>query len=453
MKEATARTDGRLSLKENLGYGVGDVAFNLLINTTSLYLLFFYTDVFVIGAASAGVIFLVSKLWNAAIDPFIGYCIDRTNSRWGKMRPYMLFGAVPLAACFFLIFASPGVSGELRFLYGMATFLIFNTVFAFVNVPYAALTATLAKESHERSRLTGFRMTFATVGMLLAAVATKPLVHLFSSNEITGFRVTSVIFGAVAVAVIILSFASVHERHVPAADEEKDFRRNIAAMLKNRPFIFLVLSYVSTGVGVYTTAITVNYFFKYNLANESLISAAFAALFVAAVVVIPLWVIVSKKIGKRNSLMAGLTVFMAILVAIYFIRDITPLQLVLLLAVAGTGMATFSLFPWAMVPDTVEYSRWKAGVLQQGFLYGFFVFGLKVAQALAGFIGGTVLEYFGYVPNTAQSPAALEGIRLSMTLLPCAFIAAGILLLLFYPISAKMHRRMVEEIEQRSARK
>jgi len=436
-----------LPVKMKLGYGVGDLAFNILINITSIFLLIFYTDVFLIDPWLAGLIFLVSKLWNALIDPFIGYFIDRTDTRWGKMRPYMIFGAAPLAVCFFLVCASPDLEESMRFAYGMATFLLFNSAFAIANVPYAALTASLTRDADERSNLTAYRMTFATVGMLIAGGATKPLVNLFSS-EATGYRIVAIIFGLFSIGVILLSAFNVKETVHQQSEDEKRISLNLKALSKNYPFILLVLSFVVTAIAVYAMASTTNYFFTYYVNREDLISPALVILFVSAVIAFPLWLKVSKKTSKKATYISGLIVFGVSLVGIYLFRDIAPWQLLILIGFAGAGMSTYILFPWAMVPDTVEYSQWKTGIRQEGFLYGFFVFGLKLSQAFAGFFTGMVLSYVGYVANVEQTPEALNGIRFLMTIMPCILITIGILLIVFYPITSEMHKKMLEDIEK-----
>jgi len=434
-----------LPIKMKLGYGVGDLAFNILINVTSFYLLIFYTDVFLIGAGAAGIIFLVSKLWNALIDPFIGYFIDRTDTRWGKMRPYMIFGAAPLAVCFYLLFASPDLEDSMRFAYGMATFLLFNSAFAIANVPYAALTASMTRDANERSNLTAYRMTFATVGMLIAGGATLPLVGLFPSKEI-GYKTVAIIFGLFSIAIILLSAFSVRETVHQQSEDEKSVKLNMKALSKNYPFILLAISFVVTAIAVYAMASTTNYFFTYYVKREDLIPVAFIVLFVSAVIAFPLWLKFSKKTSKKTTYISGLIVFSASLLVIYFYRDISPLHLIILIGCAGVGMSTYILFPWAMIPDTVEYSQWKTGIRQEGFLYGFFVFGLKLSQAFAGFFTGTILDRVGYVPNVEQTLEALNGIRFLMTIMPCVLISAGILLIAFYPINAEMHQRMLEDI-------
>lgn len=431
-----------------LGYGIGDLAFNLLINATSFYLLFFYTDVFVIGSTAAGVIFLVSKLWNAAIDPFIGVAIDRTKTRWGSKRPYMLFGAIPTAILFYLVFAAPQLGDTARFIYGMVTFLLFNSVFALTNVPYAALTASMTSDTNERTSLTSFRMTFAIIGTLLAAVMTKPLVKAFG-GEAQGFRTAAIIFGIIAIAVIFISFSRIKERVIESSNEQKSIAKNFQAMGKNYPFILLVLAFIISAIAVYTIATMVNYYFKYNLNNENMIPYAFGALFISAVLFIPFWVIVAKKTSKRASFVSGLIIFSATMIVVYSTSNLTATRLIGILCIAGIGMSAYMLFPWAMVADTVEFSLWKSHVRQEGFLYGFFIFGLKLAQAFAGFIAGFALDFIGYVPNTTQSPGTLLGIKHIMTLVPIGFMAISIILLLFYPINAQMHQKMLDDISKR----
>ena len=438
----------KLSIKMKLGYGIGDLAFNLLINATSVYLLFFYTEIFGITGTAAGIIFLISKFWNAAIDPFIGAAIDRTKTRWGSKRPYMLFGAIPTAIIFYMVFAAPELESNLRFMYGLITFLLFNSLFALTNVPYAALTATMTSDSKERSSLTGFRMTCGIIGMLLAAVLMKPLVNLFGGGA-AGYRVASAIFAVFAVVIIFISFSNVREKVTEHHDEQKSVSLNLKALGKNYPFILLVLAFVISAIAVYTIVMMVNYYFKYNFNNEGMTSAAFGTIFISAIIFIPFWVYVANKTSKRTAFVSGLMIFTVTLISIYFVDNLTISRLLMILAVSGAGMSAYMFFPWAMVADTVEYSIWKSGVRQEGFIYGFFVFGLKFAQAVAGFIAGFALDQVGFVANTTQSPETLEGIKIIMTLIPVGFISVSIILILFYPINAQMHQKMLDDISRK----
>ncbi len=175
------------------------------------------------------------------------------------------------------------------------------------------------------------------------------------------------------------------------------------------------------------------------------------ALFVSAIVVVPLWLALARKFSKRTAFIAGMALLVVVLVTLYLLKNPSPLVVILLLVGAGVGVATVYLFPWAMVPDTVEYSQWKSGVRQEGFLYGFFLFGLKLAQALSGFIAGFALDSFGYVPNAVQSQSTLDGITFIMTIVPCGFLIVGLICLFYYPITPAKHKNMVAEIAARVA--
>jgi len=442
--------DGQKTLRVSTkaGYGVGDFGTNIVLNAVTLYLLYFYTDVFGISPAFAGIIFLVSKLWNACIDPFVGQLVDRTQSRWGRKRPYLLFGAVPFALAFFLLFVGPHFDQTGRSIFAMASFLLFGTALAFVNIPYASLTYVMTDDAHERSSLSGYRMTFAIIGTLIAGVATRPIVGLFS-NERAGFRGVGVVFGVILAITTLIAFRSSFEHKEVTKEKRTGFRESLKAMGGNGPFLLLGFAFVACTVSNYVIASTINYYFKYVLGAEKLISIGFLCLFGAAMASVPLWLAVSRRFGKKTAFLAGMILLAAALAVFSFVPAPTTAMVLVILVFAGIGVSTIYLFPWAMIPDTVEYSIWRTGVRQEGFLYGFFTFGLKLSQAFAGFLAGFLLDAFGYVPNAMQGPRALTGISLLMTLVPLAFLVIGIILLFFYPLGTAAYARMEAEMKNR----
>jgi GPH family glycoside/pentoside/hexuronide:cation symporter len=437
----------RIGIGMKFGYGVGDFAFNLAYQTTALFLLYFFTDVFAIGAAAAGTIFLVSKLWDAVSDPMMGYISDHTNSRWGKKRPYILFGAVPLGLALYLLFASPDIPVDMRFIYGLITFILFCTVITVLNVPYAALTASLTIDIKERANITGYRMTFGLIGTLVAAGATKLIVGAFP-NEVTGFRMMSIFYALVIAAVMFTTFASVRER-VVHVEEKQPFLKNLGVIFVNRPFLILAAATIMFMIAINMLAAVVNYYFKYNLNAEKMIPIAFLALFVTAVVFIPLFVYISNKKSKKYAFNLGMGFLALTLIALFFFGERDMSITIAIFIAAGVGMTTVFLSPWAMIPDTVEYSEWKTGLRREGILYGCFFFCFKLGSALAGFLAGLGLDIFGYVANVEQSESSLLGIRLMISLVPLIFIIAGMVLLSAYPIDEAYHRKIVSEIEAR----
>jgi GPH family glycoside/pentoside/hexuronide:cation symporter len=447
MEQTQRSAAGPLSLGTRLGFGVGDFGANLIFQSTYIFLIFYFTDVFGIAAPIAGTIFLISKAWDAVSDPVVGYLSDRTNTRWGKKRPYLLFGAIPLGVFFFLLFASPPMSQDFKPYYGLIMFLLVCSFYAIVNVPYGALAASMTMDSHERSKLSGFRTFFALMGALTVAGSLKPLVALFPSDTI-GFRMVAAIFGIVAVAVTLTTFFSVREtvqesdvRHYSLKDIGRTFFGNMPFLLLSVGMIFNV---TATGV----MAAMVNYFFKYTMGKESFATIAFLCIFVPAALALPLWVFVSKKTSKKMAFNLGMGLMVLALGAIYFIRDFNPVLLIVAFCLGGMGISTCFLSPWAMIPDTVEYGQLKTGMRREGILYGIFFFGQKLASALAGFISGQGLGIIGFEANKVQSPATLEGIRVLMIFVPIAFLILAIITIGFYPISERMHKEIVGKLQE-----
>lgn len=452
--------DDRIPLGMKLGYAIGDYGANLAFQTTNFYLLFYFTDVFGIMPALAGTIFLYSKIWNAVSNPVMGYIIDRTTSRWGKMRPYLLFGATPLALSVIALFYSPSIAAGGRFYYGLAAFIVFCSAITVVNVPYLALTPSLTLDSHERSVVTGYRVFLGIVGSLTAAGATLPLVSAFGgTDKVIGFRSLGIFYGLIIGLSTLVCFLSVRERHTQSNPENAELRENIRLIAANKPFIFLTLGTFMHMIAMNIMAVDVNYFFKYNLKAEALIPIAFLCLFITAGFSLPLFVLISKKTSKKFTYNLGMGIVAAVLVLIFFYgeRSISlggvsvPLTIPLLI-LAGIGLSTNWLSPWSMIPDTVEYSELKTGIRREGILYGVFYFVFMIATALAGFLTGQILSYTGYTANVEQSENTLLGIRIVLTLLPMVFLILGIVFISFFSIDAAMHRSMVEEIDKRDNR-
>ncbi|MFA5064976.1 MAG: glycoside-pentoside-hexuronide (GPH):cation symporter [Dehalococcoidia bacterium] len=442
----TVEGSERLSLGVKLGYGIGNFAFNLAFQVVALFLIFFYTDVFMISAAFAGAIFFVSKAWDIVFDPMVGYFCDHTKSRWGKKRPYILFGSILLGISMILLFASPNLSETDRIIYGFVTFIAFCSAITVANVPYGSLTADLTLDAHERSSLSGYSMAFALAGTLAAAGATKLLVGSFA-DETTGFRAMGIIYAVIVVVLLMITFASVKERGLSSGEVKQPLKKDLALVVKNGPFLILTGATTLMMVGISIVGVVVNYYFKYNLQMEWMIPIAFLLLFVTAGIFLPLFVFISKKKSKKFAFNTGLIIFSIALVLLYFFSDKGIEYIIPILFLAGVGMATVYLSPWSMIPDTVEFSQWKTGLRREGILYGCFWVSFKIGAALAGFIAGQCLTLANYIPNIAQSEGTLFMIKLLMTAVPLIFILATIALISFYPINAEMHRKMLDEIK------
>lgn len=441
----------KVSLAMKVGYGVGDFGANLLFQCIGLFLLFYFTDVLGIGAAIAGTIIMVSKIWDAVTDPLMGSISDRTRTRWGSKRIYLLIGALPLGASFFMLFYGPSLAGRELQLYALAAFVLFCTFYTIVNIPYGALTSAMTLDTQERASITGFRMSFAILGTLVVAGATLILVALFKT-QLEGFRFVGALYGLAAALFTIIAFLSTREKTGSEKKESASFKEELSFVFKNTPFLILTLATLLQYIALGMAAAMVTFFFKYPLAMEEFTPAAFALLFVTAVLCMPLWVYLSSRLGKRLVFIAGMVIFGGALLLMYFAAGYGIYAIVTLLLIAGVGLSTVYLSPWSMIPDTVEYSEWKFGARREGTIYGFFYFTHKVAAALAGFICGQGLSLVGYVPDAVQTPLANQGITILMTLFPAGVIILGTIAISFYPITGEMHSGMVAEIARRRSK-
>jgi len=446
----------RLSTGAKAGYGVADFGMGLAFNLPAFFLLYYLTDVFAIPAVAAGLILFFTKIWDSLISPAMGYLSDYTVTRWGRKRPYLLYGALPAAFSIALVFWSPPIASTgWRILYSAGAFAMFCTCMTVMIIPYGALTADMTADPHERSVLSAYRMVFAIAGTLVGAGATRPLVVWLGGGtdaaaEALGFRVVGMVFGGVMALTVLVSFFSVRERTTGADGPRSLLWKDLGVIFHNRPFIILTLGVTMFQVALNTMSGVVVYYFKYNLNAEHMIPAAFLCLMASSVVSIPFFLWLSKTRGKKFSYNLGMAFMGALSVPIFIYSERSiPLTLALFTLV-GLGLGTVYLSPWAMVPDTVEYSEWKTGLRREGILYGFFFFSYKLSVALPGLLVGTVLRMVGYVPNSAQSPAALLGIKSLLTLAPLGFVVIGIIIISRFPIDDEMYRRMTREIRERN---
>ena len=439
----------RLSKKTKLAYGVGDLGANIVFSTVGFYLLYFLTDVALLPAVLAGVSMMAVRFIDAFTDPFIGYLSDRTKTRWGRRRPYLLFGALAVGAFFFILFTRVTIANQwVRFGYATLMYLLFFVSYSVVNVPYSALTPDMTQDFDERTNLTGYRMASAIVGTLIAAGATKALVALFPGERI-GFSIVAAVYGAIFIACTLIVFFGVREREdiVAARDDTPVFRLYLESF-KNPPFVLAAITYILHTMAATIISATLIYYFKYYIRKEALIGTIFLDLLLTAFICIPLWVLISKRIGKKHAYNIGMGIFAVSMIAIFFLEINQIVAMYVLTAVAGAGLSTNFVLPWAMVPDTIEYHEFKSGKRNEGIFYGIWSFGPKVGSAAASLFVGFALSLSAYVPNAlTQSAKTLLGIRIILCIIPAVIMAIGIAVLSFYPITHAKYLEIMATLE------
>jgi GPH family glycoside/pentoside/hexuronide:cation symporter len=447
MSENNLNQADKVPFGQMVGYSIGGFGWEFLYSTIGIFAMYFLTDVALIGAALAGVILLVSRFWDAFADLFVGYLSDQTKSRWGKRRPYLLFGAIPMGLFFFLFWLTPPLSPELRVVYYMALMVLTWTAYSVVNVPWSAMVPDITRDYQERSKIVGAQRFFSMIGLLIVGALTRPIADSFSSPQ-AGWANMAMIYGIIMIVFALIPFFAVRERF--ASEVKKyDFKDVFQLIGKNTPFLILCLVVVCVFFVFTISGIMMNYYFEYCLKNVSLISIAFLVGCGLGMFMIPLWILVSNKIGKKLAYILAIATYGSSYGALYFVypSDLTlliPLSVTFAIGFSGAGVGM-----GALLPDTVEYGEWKTGVRNEGLQYGLYTFILKLATSLAAIIAGVGLQISGYVANVEQTEGSLMGIRVLISIVPFVISVIGVIILLFYPINGKMHAQMLKELEER----
>ena len=440
----------KLNLKTRLGYGIGDIAICLYWSGVGLYLLYFYTDVVGISPSLAGLIYGIGMFWDAITDPFMGYVAERTRTKWGVYRPYLLFGNVPLALSFVLLFWVPPFEGTTLFFFLLFANLLHRTCFTLVSVPFSSLTPRITSDSQERTNLTGFRMLGAQTGTNLMALLAFPIIFwVGGENESTGFVVLACIAGLTALAIHAVTFITVKE---PSNDQGIErvggsLTEAAKAIGKNRPFWLVFSATLIVGITTIFFGNNLIYYTKYALNLHEHQGTILFTSGIVAFLSIPIWWIISNNIGKKLTWLTSSSITLIALMVFYLYEIETLIELLFLVAFIGFGSGAGGILFWSMLPDTIEYGEVHTGVRSESSLYGFMTFAQKGSIAFAIIILGIVLDFIGFQANEIQSESTIDNMKAIMTLIPCIGVALSLVIIYFYPIDAKMHKDLLRQLE------
>ena len=460
----TRTTDhaGRLSLGTKLGFGVCDLGGNLFFTALGFWALKYLTDTVGIAAAVAGTVIMAGKLVDALWDPVLGYLSDRTRTRWGRRRPYIFLGSIPLAFAMWWFFTNPHIQSPLLLTaWAALSFIALNVIYSIVNIPYSSLTPELTQDYHERSSLNGFRFMFAVVGTLLGAASVPPLLAAFGgvegADKSLGFSMMGLVFGAVMLVTAMTTAFSVREparaqepaappAAPPAAEaaatrgRQGEFLRTYLSVFRNKPYLIVLVTYALNLIGLTFLQGIIAYYFQYIYAREDLTALAMLILLVTAMVFIPVSVIVSKRIGKKRTYQICFFVLGSASLVLFFLgQALGPWFFIGMMVYAGIGVGFGYVAPYSMVPDTIELDAARTGTRKEGAFYGMWLLTSKIGSAVAMFASGLVLSFGGFVPNVAQAPASQLAIRLLIGPIPAVFLLGAMFLIDRYPIDEKSY--------------
>ena len=436
-----------------LGYAAGEVANNLTFSTVSAFLLIYYTDVAGISAATAGTLFLVARVWGGATDLFAGNRVDATSTRWGSFRPYLLFGSVPLLALLVAMFSIPsGLGDEAKIVWALASYLLFQLAYSFVNIPYGSLSAVMTQDPGERARFSAGRVMAASLTILLIAVVVSP--QISGSGDLQrSLTITTIVFAVVGLALYLWCFATTREA-VERGEDPASVRETVQMVRQNRPLIILCASSLLFLTGMFAIQTVGVYYARDVLGDADLyivMTLVQTVGMIAAAAVVPKAV---DALGKRITYIVAGVIAAVGGIAVALAPGSTPAVGLAFFGVLGLGLGAINTLIFALQPDTVEYGEWKSGIRAEGGSYSLLSFTRKAGQGVGGAAAAWTIGIGGYVSGAAsQSDAALTSIRVAAGALPAVTILAAAGVMLTYPLSEKALRKIVAELAERRARR
>jgi glycoside/pentoside/hexuronide:cation symporter, GPH family len=458
----------KLSFWEKAGYGCGDLASVLFWQNITLFLLFFYTDVFCLTAAAAGTMIAISRIFDAVFDVGIGMMADRTESRWGKFRPYILWMAIPLAISAVLAFSTPHFVYTGKLIYAYATFILFMVMYSAINIPYTALLGVVSSDPMERTKLSSFKFIGAYLaGLIVSATALKMAQHFGhgDSKNPQGWQMTMTVYAVFAVIFFFITFLSTKERVKPIAREKTPIGKDLKDLVKNDAWLMLFAITILFILFVCIRVSVTTHYFKYyigsqdytifgktyNFSFEDLASAFNGigqALSLIGVIIVP-WF--ASFFGKKKAIIIMFIIALISTGAFYFLKP-ENLGLIFFFQIIGslTG-GPISTILWAMYADTADYSEWKTGRRATGLVFSASIMSTKIGWAVGAMIAGFLLAIFGFQANVAQNLNVLIGLKSMMSIIPVVLGVIALIILLFYKLDEPLVQKIKNELEIRRA--
>ena len=463
----------KIGLSEKIGYGLGDMSSSMFWKLFGAYLMLFYTDVFGISAAVVGTMFAVTRVWDSFFDPVVGAFADRTSSRWGRFRPYLLFLAVPFGLIGVITFLTPPFDATGKIVYAYITYALMMMVYSAINVPYASLLGVMSPDPSHRNTLATYRMTFAYLGSFIALLLFMPLVNAFGGGNVSGpthlwftapqfgWFMAVVVIAAICVVLFLACFALTKERVEPIKHEKTSLKTDFRDLVHNKPWWILLGAGVSSLVFNSIRDGATVYYFKYYVdetavGNISILGLPFvlsgiylgvgqAANIVGVILAAP----VSNRIGKRNTFilaMAMATLFSVIF--FWFNKD--QLYLIFVFQVL-ISICAGSIFPllWSMYADCADYSELRTGNRATGLIFSSSSMSQKFGWAFGSAITGWMLAQFGFKANAVQSAETIQGIKMFLSILPAVGALLSLVFIYFYPLSESKMKTITAELQEK----
>jgi glycoside/pentoside/hexuronide:cation symporter, GPH family len=479
----------KLSVLEKVGYSLGDLAANLIFQTLTTFLAYFYTDVYKIPAGTASIIIFTGGFVGAFFNVFMGLIADRTNTRWGKFRPWILWTSVPFGVISLLAFSTPDFDATGKIIYALVTYFALVLVYSASNLPYSALSGVITGDMKERNSLSSYRFVAVMVAQFIIQSLLLPLaLSLGHGDKAVGFGKVMFFFAIVGVICLIITFLSTKERIVPAVNEKSSVKQDLTDLFKNKPWVIMLFLTILVFITLSLKGGMVIYYFKYYLNNnaeavflenigfnhfiaglnqsitglglgkfewpEDAATSANSLFNAGGIICMIIGIMFSKsladKFGKRNIYGIFLVLSALCLIMFNFYSRETVGIVFLTQMLHGFFYGITIPILWAMIADVADYSEWKNNRRATAIIFSAMIFGLKIGLSIGGSIGAALLSSYGYVAEQAeQTASAVSGIKMSVSIYPGLIFILGAAMLFWYEIDKKMELKIEADLKER----
>ncbi len=447
----------KITLREKLGYGVGDLPSGLYLNFFGAYLLYFFVDIGGVAPAAMGLMLLLSRGFDAVTDPLMGALADRTRTRWGRYRPYLLFGAIPFGITGFAVFAAPDLTAGWLLVWAYVAYGMAMLAYTAVNVPYSGLLGVISPSATQRASVTAFRMFFSGLsGILVGVLATTLIRELGAGDEAQGIMLTMGVFAIISVICIFITFGTTKER-IPAAPTNSAISRDLKTLITTPAWIVVALSAIMGVLAISSRAASARFFFKYVAGDDGAPVFLFLdrfGLFLTALALgqvsgVILGFLLQRKFEKSHLLILGGTLKVMGILAFYNMPVDAIWPQTLAQYVVGIGFGFLMVLAFSMFTDIAEYIDWKTGQQMTALVVSASIFAVKIGMGLGGAMPGFVLGATGFDPSGPQSPEALAGIEFAFAILPVMILLPAGVAMAFYRLDRKLIAKVEDELAQR----
>jgi GPH family glycoside/pentoside/hexuronide:cation symporter len=445
------KDSSRLSVKEKLGYGLGDTASHFVWDMVGFWILIFYTDTFGISAAAAGTIMFIARFWDMLSDPLMGVISDRTRTKWGKFRPYILWTALPYGVLAVLAFSTPDLGQNGKVIYAGVTYLLLMTAYTAINLPYSSLGAVMTSDSYERTSLNTYRFVCAFIGQLIVSGLALTLAGYFGQGDnAKGYRLTVTLFAVISFVLFLITFMSTRERIQPPRAQQDSLKKDFKILLQNRPWVILAIVGIISFVMFALQNLSLAFYFKYYVGREESVQLFNVVGSIALIVALPLSKPLAQRFGKRN-VFIGSSILSGSFFALLYLPGAESMGWVYALNILGK-MAYAPAVPllWTMIADAADYGEWTTGRRATGLFFSAATFAQKGGWGIGGALAGWLLAAYGYVERAAEQTAlAVTGIKLLISVFPGVLYISCAFILIFYTIDEATCATMKRDLDER----